>query len=390
MNTPLTSTHRIELVDFLRGFALMAIILLHHLEHFNLFGHPKSTYEWLNILDACVYKGIFFLFAGKAYSIFSILFGLSFWIQYRNAQQRGHSYDLRFMWRMIVLMVIAFCHATFYNGDILMFYAVVGLLLPFLQKLKDRWLILIVVVCFLQPYDLYVAIESYLNPTQSFTINRWSVYANQWAKVAETPNIWDNMVANWKYGLLFDNLWQIENGRFFHLIIYYIIGMRLGKANSFEVNKTNNDFWKYLFLICLSLSVLSIAFIPEANALCTSKYFHHSYGIITEGLKKFFMTGVWISLLTLLWFRFKGMKWQRWFVPYGRMSLTNYISQSILGVFIYYPMGLGLYNKVGATISVVIALIVFVSQCLFSWWWLRRYKQGPIEYVWKKLTWIRI
>ncbi|MDC1105894.1 DUF418 domain-containing protein [Prolixibacteraceae bacterium] len=154
--------------------------------------------------------------------------------------------------------------------------------------------------------------------------------------------------------------------RFFHLIIYYIVGMRLGKANYFEYNEYNKKFCKYILLVCIALSTSSLAFTPSGVEFSISIYFQYSYGVNIEGDKGILYEGVWISLLSLKWFKYKGMKWQRPLVPYGRMSLTNYVFQSILGIFIYYPMGLGLYNKVGSTVSVILAWIIFVLQCLFS------------------------
>ena len=70
------------------------------------------------------------------------------------------------------------------------------------------------------------------------------------------------------------------------------------------------------------------------------------------------------------------------------MSLTNYISQSILGSILYYEYGFGLWTKTGASVSLLIAIGIFTAQLLFSRWWLSSHQQGPLEYLWKKWTWI--
>ena len=89
------------------------------------------------------------------------------------------------------------------------------------------------------------------------------------------------------------------------------------------------------------------------------------------------------------WFKKeKGYGWQSLLIPYGRMSLTNYISQSIMGVIIYYGFGLAMYKYAGATASLLIALLIFTVQLIFSRWWLARHKQGPLEFLWRKGTWI--
>ena len=89
MDKTLQNSHRINVVDALRGFALLAIVLLHNLEHYNIYFIPEAQPEWLQTLDKGVWNTLFFLFAGKAYATFSLLFGFSFYIQYHNAEKRG-------------------------------------------------------------------------------------------------------------------------------------------------------------------------------------------------------------------------------------------------------------------------------------------------------------
>lgn len=90
MNTPiLKPSERLKVVDSLRGFALLAIVLLHNLEHYNLYFIPDFYPEWLQSIDKFFWDMIFFLFAGKAYATFSLLFGFSFYIQFSNARKKG-------------------------------------------------------------------------------------------------------------------------------------------------------------------------------------------------------------------------------------------------------------------------------------------------------------
>lgn len=98
-----------------------------------------------------------------------------------------------------------------------------------------------------------------------------------------------------------------------------------------------------------------------------------------------------VSLFTLFWFKKgEGYQWQKFIIPYGRMSLTNYITQSIMGVCIYYSFGLGLYKTTGATATLAIGLLIFIVQWVFSRYWLERHKQGPLEYLWRQGTWVKI
>lgn len=92
MEHALQSRPRIEVVDALRGFAVMAIILLHNIEHFNLYNFPEATTDFMKALDKGVWDTLFFLFSGKAYAIFALLFGFSFFIQFDNQARKGKDF----------------------------------------------------------------------------------------------------------------------------------------------------------------------------------------------------------------------------------------------------------------------------------------------------------
>ncbi|MEG0725958.1 MAG: heparan-alpha-glucosaminide N-acetyltransferase domain-containing protein, partial [Mucinivorans sp.] len=107
---------RIEVVDALRGFAVLAILLVHSLEHFIFPVYPLAADqpEWLNILNDGVFSITFSLFAGKAYAIFALLFGFTFYIQYSNEQGRGRDFGYRFLWRLVLLVGFATLNAAFF------------------------------------------------------------------------------------------------------------------------------------------------------------------------------------------------------------------------------------------------------------------------------------
>ncbi len=140
---------RIDAADVLRGFAIAGIILIHFLEHMNFYSFPELTK-----LDENVWDTIFFLFAGKMYAIFAMLFGLSFFIQHDNQAQKGKDFRPRFVWRMVLLMLFGLLDLMFYNGDILFIYAVCGLLIiPFIRCSNKvlNWIILILMI---QPIEV--------------------------------------------------------------------------------------------------------------------------------------------------------------------------------------------------------------------------------------------
>ena len=98
----LAKSPRIEVVDALRGFAVMAIMLLHNIEHFNFYDFPTASSAFMEAMDKGIWETLFFLFSGKAYAIFSLLFGFSFFIQYNNQAKKGKDFRLRFLCRYFV------------------------------------------------------------------------------------------------------------------------------------------------------------------------------------------------------------------------------------------------------------------------------------------------
>ena len=138
---------RIEVVDALRGFAVMAIILVHNLEHFIFPVYPTEQPAWLAVLNDGVFNVIFSLFAGKAYAIFALLFGFTFYIQCHNQTKKGKDFGYRFLWRLVLLLGFATLNAAFFPaGDVLLLFAVVGLVLFLVRKWSDKAILITAII----------------------------------------------------------------------------------------------------------------------------------------------------------------------------------------------------------------------------------------------------
>ncbi|GCB35260.1 DUF418 domain-containing protein [Bacteroides faecalis] len=390
MTQTLKTTERLGVVDALRGFALLAIVLLHNLEHYNLFLPLEFTVPaWLQTIDKYMWDTMFFLFAGKAYATFSLLFGFSFYIQLRNAEKRGTDFRGRFAWRLCLLFLFAQLHALFYNGDILLLYAVVGFALIPVCKLNNKTVFWIAVILLLQPYEWGRAIYAMIDPNYVPVTGHFIPYAERAQVVTANGSFLEVLRSNITDGQLYSNIWQVENGRLFQTAALFMFGMLLGRRKYFIKSEESICFWKKM------LKYAAIAFIPLyclktfVPDLITNPSVLVPYKIAVPSYTNFAFMVILVSIFTLLWFKKNsGYGWQSLLIPYGRMSLTNYISQSIMGVCIYYGFGLSMYRYAGATGSLLIAVCIFTVQLIFSRWWLARHKQGPLEFWWRKGTWI--
>lgn len=390
-----TPSPRLEVVDALRGFALIGIILIHNLEHYNLYCFPENQPAWLDALDKGIWETVFFLFSGKAFATFSMLFGFSFFIQMDNQARRGYDFRIRFAWRLLLLLcVFAQLHALFYNGDILVMYALCGFMLIPVCKLSNRTVTTIAFFLLAQPFEWYRMIRALIDPNYATVIGNFSpAYGVKSFAVLEHSGWQEALYSNLTDGQLFSNFWQVENGRLFLIPGLFMLGMLLGRTKAFVKSNESVRFWKKILAISTILFVIIYSFhlSPLSASLETdnSKSFQTAYRVMIGSYQNFAFMCVLVSAFTLLWFkREKGYAFQRLIIPYGRMSLTNYISQSMLGSILYYGYGVGLWEKTGATTSLFIASGIFTIQLLFSRWWLSHHKQGPLEYLWKKWTWI--
>lgn len=384
------SSHRLGVVDGLRGIALFAIIILHNFEHYNLFCFPEFYPDWLKVTDAKVWDVVWFLLAGKAFSAFSLLFGFSFYIQYANAESRGESYRGRFAWRMFLLVLFSQLHSIFYNGDILLLYAIIGLFLIAMCRVSTKAALIVAIILILQPVEwlrFFLSLEGI--PFFEYG-NHWQPFAAKANPVMEHGTLWEVIRSNLTYGQLYGNLWQIENGRICQIAGLFLFGMVTGRTELFIRSEKSIIRWKKIGIVSLLIFIpvyWAGGYVEQLHA--GNPQLYTPLTIAIPSLRNFLAMAVLMSVFVLAWFiKGDGYKFQRMFVSFGRMSLTNYILQSIIGVTLYWGFGFGLYRYTGATACLIIACLMFTIQAILSRIWLNSHKQGPLEWLWKKGTWI--
>lgn len=389
MNIGLQSkSPRIEVVDALRGFAVMAIMMLHNIEHFNLYDFPTPSSPFIKMMDGYTWNTLFFLFSGKAYAIFSLLFGFSFFIQFNNQAQRGKDFRLRFLWRLFLLFIIGCFNGAFFPGDILVLYSIIGVVLVLVCKWSDWAVLITAIILMLQPLELAKFFYAMMNPDYVGGVQQWQIHGDRMSKFLTQPDFWAMVKSNLWDGQLFSLLWAWGYGRFFQTASLFMLGMLLGRRRLFVNLSENRVFWKRALLIGL------VAFVPlyylslSLPALFSNKEMLTPISTVVSSWRNFAFMSVLVSLFIFLWQQASAHKVLYGLVPYGKMSLTNYLTQSIIGSFIYFGYGLSLYDDLCVTASFGVSVLLFVLQLGFCHWWLKKYKQGPFEGVWRKATWI--
>ena len=380
---------RIDVADILRGIAIAGIILIHFIEHMNFFLFPEPKNELWSTINTTVWDSTFFLLAGKMYAIFAMLFGLSFYIQHDNQAQKGVDFRPRFMWRMVLLMLFGLFDLLFYNGDILFVYAVCGLLvIPFIRA-SNKVIIAFIILMALQPIEFVYLIRGLIDPsTPVLDLGSGPLFEAIIPAQAE-GNIMDVAEAGIRNGLPVNFLWAIENGRITQTILFFLFGIMLGRWRLFYDEGNNIQIWTKIFIgsiLAFGILLPLYLYVPEAtkDIACVSK----SLNVALNMWKNVSMMLFIVSGVTLLYYRTSAKNWLIKIAPYGKMSLTNYIGQSIIGAILFYNWGFGLFDDCGHAASFAMGIGCIVLQFIFCTWWMKHHKRGPLEQLWFRATWL--
>lgn len=387
MTQAIKKAPRIDVIDALRGFAVMAILLVHSIEHFIYPVYPINSSNWLTIIDQGILNVVFTLFAGKSYAIFALLFGFTFYIQSNNQKAIGKDFGYRFLWRLIILALFATLNAAFFPaGDVLMLFVVVGVVLVIARNWSDKAVFIAAIFFLIQPVEWIFYIASLINP--EFQLPDLKV-GEMYAEVAEytkSGNYKEFFMGNTTLGQKASLMWALGAGRFFQTAGLFLLGFFLGRKQFFVVTKENVNIW--IKILIISAILFAPLYSLKEQIMQGADVVQKTVGIVFDMWQKLAFTLVLVSSFVLLYENEKFKNLVSSFRYYGKMSLTNYVSQSIIGAIIYFPIGLHLSPYCGYTVSLLIGIGVLILQISFCKWWLSKYRQGPLEYLWHKLTWI--
>ena len=368
---------RIEVADALRGLAVIGIILYHSVEHFNIGGGGAS----LSLpFDGTVFNILTVLLSGKMYGIFALLFGLSFFIMRDNQEQKGKDFSLRFAWRMVLLFGFGVLNLVFYNGDILTFYALLGLLMIPAGYLSTPVLWGITILLLIQPVEIYSLISGW-KPD----ISAMGKYYGAMGQACSEGTFFEAAGASLRYGFLSSLLWFVWKGRITQTLGLFFLGIILGRKRMFYNEGNHLKIWRIVFFVTVVLIVAGSIF---------GQWRHGdvSFGKIDSLLHPLFNLAILlfiVSGVTLLWYRFEGFRKSLSHICFfGRMSLTNYLMSSVFGAFVFYGWGLKLNSVLGTTWSLLVGIAIVVLQIVILYQWARKHQRGPLETVWRNLTWI--
>jgi uncharacterized protein len=381
---PVAPGERIQALDLLRGWAMFGVLW-------------SNLNDWYGVADetTSLDRGIGFaqeyFVEGRFFTLLCILFGIGFGIQLTRAAERGVSIQTTYLRRSAALLAIGLVHALLiWHGDILTTYALVSFALLLFRDVTPR-------------RQLAWAFGLYLCATDVITRLRW--LAGQRIMVPRVPST----TANWIYG--HGSIAQIQHQRvldvadwfgrwglttYFYVLALFLAGLWALRSGYFRrvvsEPRTTRRFLAWtvgLTLVCFAGGWLGEHVLPRPSGppATTMDVMLAWRRFVFTALDPTVPMGLAYAALLLLAFQTeRGSRVLAPLAATGRMALTTYLTQSVVCTFLFYSFGLKWFGTVGYTGMFTITVVMFSIQMAVSTWWLKRYRFGPAEWLWRTLT----
>ncbi len=393
---PTIGSERLQVLDALRGFALFGILAANLYSFIGYNTYSPQEIVALPILDRAVLFFIDWFVEGKFYGIFSILFGVGFALQAERFSSTALSFSSFWYRRMIVLCCIGLLHMyCIWNGDILTLYSLLGMLLPLYLRLSNkailRWIIVLLIIPLLM-YALYflTAEASFWGSMRRFSMGlkaQWGFADLSLLEMRTSKSPIEVFSINVIHAIP-RAMSYLMSGRYFHVLGLFLIGMLL--ARHWLPKIRNNDIPVPKSAIWLGVIGLVFSFAYAVTKFTTGWGFAlNEIGIIQVIVYNVGSTSlaVGISMLFVyLWATGRAKSIFGNLAILGRMALTNYIFQNVTAVLLFFGYGFALMRGVPFSYLPFFAFAILLVQWVLSRAWLSRFKQGPLETIWKKLT----
>ena len=369
---PIAPSERIDAIDVLRGIALLGVLAINVVTEFrvSIFEQFLARKSPASPIDDVIETILTLAVELKAFALFSLLFGVGMAIQFARLanSERRTSLLVR---RLFVLLAFGLIHlCLIWNGDILTEYALAGMIvLPFL--FGPRWLLAFAALGFL---GLYLAMQVF-PPAGSFpgmaTLAQDVVDAR---RIYPTGGFLD---------VLAFRLREIPLIVPLHAFIFpRTIGLFLVGAFAWRTSILQSPPRHLLLSIaatCIGLGA-GLVLLDGGGFVVRGRIDALANPLGTILLALGYAAAI-IGIANLD----SGKRLLGWAAPLGRMAFTNYLAQSVIFGWIFYGYGLGLFGRLGVAHALAIGIAVYAAQVLFSAWWLRRYRYGPVEWLWRTL-----
>ncbi len=385
---PIKTNSRIEIIDVWRGFAIFGIFVVNIVIMNSTFlNQDEFAKQWTSDIDQIAERILQLFFYTKFFPIFSFLFGLGIAMQaIKRVEENGDSVSF-FVRRMLILFFFGVFHIVFlWSGDVLNLYAILGLLTLFMLKKSNNTILALAVFFLLFPF--YEPLFKWLFGIFNFKPDGYLADYNG-SIVNETIRY-----GTYMEGVKLRLLEYLGNVPMFFgylapvALSMFLLGLYLGKN---KIQESLEMFIQRIQKPMLILAVITNMYrglflfvLPNLDVYKTEIW--HPIFVKLMVLSDVTMGLFYLWIIGWLWYY---TKWKIVLSPLkyaGRMALTNYIMQSVIGLFLFSSIGLKLYESLSPAQTFLTAITVFIIQVLLSKIWLTYFRYGPLEWVWRCFT----
>ncbi|SOE22398.1 uncharacterized protein SAMN06298216_2837 [Spirosomataceae bacterium TFI 002] len=398
---PIQASNRIVYLDILRGMAIFFIFIANCYPFSGWYYVPDEVKNTMSgaQLNTILKQLTVVLVDGKWYSVFSILFGIGFVIQYENTKAKNESFPIFFSKRMAGLLLFGLIHLFFlWLGDILTLYALLGFVLILFRNLSQKQLLIWACVLLLMPiihvlvivslefyypellFDWYLSYLADNNIQDHLVDGEYNLVADITAWLDGTS--WKQLFI-YNLGLpsvrLMDLLWE---GRIIKVLACFLIGIWAGRKILHDELLQNKTLLKkiaiYGFLLGIPMNILlAYSKIQINEAWAIINYTSYAFGVVP--LACAYAASVALIVRS-------GKTSLSLLAPVGQMAMSNYIFQTIISIGLYYGIGFGLALETTLWQVILLTVSIFILQIFFSTYWLRKFRFGPLEWLWRMMT----
>ncbi|WP_173916981.1 DUF418 domain-containing protein [Halobacillus sp. Marseille-Q1614] len=376
--TPLQEAERLNWIDAARGLAILGIFMV-NMPAFNapFFLYGGEDQYWTSASSQLVQSIIDIFFQASFYTLFSLMFGFGLYIMKERLSLKNINYRLIIFRRLIVLIGFGLVHAFFiWHGDILLSYGVLGLVMLAFFNVSPKGLLVwafSMLAVLVVPFSLGLyAVRNHLGGlyNQEETQAAFQNYGD-----GSLIDIWQQNFNDWTYA---NNAGTIPFLAL-SLIPMFLIGTYIAKKRWLHEPAEHVSSIKRW---CVITGLLFILFKAGPYVIGNPEWFQ----LLQDNVGGSASAVFYLLSITLAFRTDAGRKWLQPLTWVGRMSLSNYIFQSFVSFFLFYSVGLGLYGQVSPLTSVLLVVFVFSLQAVISKAWLKKFRYGPLEWLWRSLT----
>ena len=401
ISQPIALDERSTVLDALRGFALIGVLTDNILAFSGWAFMRQHQQEALPTWPADGIIGLLELafVHGKFYSILSLLFGIGFAIQLARNRQRGVNGLNIFYRRLFILLLFGVAHMVIWEGDILLLYAMIGMVLLLFLKCKDRTLLVWACVMIVSPLLIDV-LRVIFNFSPGAFLFKQAFIIDQRNNLPTDDSIsqylytsvdaWSHWRKWMEPGFFYRYGDLLNQNRPFKVLGMFLFGLYAGRKLMYLHLQDHISLFKKIrkwgLIIGIPASLATAYFFIDnknvPNKLGLADTFFYTISVAPLCL-------AYVSWFCLQWVKTNGNTKWKWLVPMGRMTLTNYLMQTIICIILFYGLGFGVGGNIGPVLVLPTALVIYIFQVIFSTWWLKHFNYGPFEWLWRTLTYLK-